>query len=191
VSHSLIPHKEYRFVFSAYIMLALAAALASADLIAKLAKVWPLSPPRLWFTLLTSFWCVTSAALALSPGYTKLWTDYTPILQQDFWLYDQKDLCGLAYYDRDIFFTGGYTYMHQRLPLYALGRPYGADGKLSSKYNYIIFQMRYRNEVDDAFKTLRCVKTADWSDESSWCVARRPGPCLPNAAPRLEPFIGH
>lgn len=191
VSHSLIPHKEYRFVFSAYVMLGLVAALASADLIAKLAKVWPLSPARLWLTLLTSFWCVTSAALALSPGYAQLWTDYTPILQQDLWLYEQKDLCGLAIYDRDIFFTGGYTYMHRPVPLYALPRPYAAEDKFSSKYNYILFQLRYRNEVDDRFKSIRCIKAPNWGDESGWCIARRPGPCQPNAGPKLAPFIGH
>lgn len=191
VSHSFIPHKEYRFVFSAYIMLGLVAALASADLIGKLARISPVSPPWLGYILVASFWCVTSATLALSPGYAKLWTDYAPILRQDVWLYDQKDLCGLAYYDQQIFFTGGYTYMHRPAPLYALDRPSGAEGKFSNKYNYILFRARYRNEVDDAFKTLRCVKTSDWGDESGWCVARRPGPCLANAAPKLPPLIGH
>lgn len=191
ISHSLIPHKEYRFVFSAFAMLGLVAALASVDFTKTLASLWQVTEPRQWMSMLASFWCVTSVTLSFAPGFNKQWTAFTPILRQNLWLYDQKDLCGLGYYDKNIFFTGGYTYLHRPVPMYAVNRPGGGEGEYIKKFNYIIFEARYIYEIDNSFKLLRCRKADDQTDFDALCIARRPGPCLPHAAPDLPAFTGH
>lgn len=182
LTHSMIPHKEYRFIFSAVSLLALVAALASVDF----ANTIKLSlAPRVagWTTaILVCGWVVTSLSLGVSSAFVPQWAQYTPVLDQQLWVARQPDLCGLGFYDYNVVRTGGYAFLHRNVPLYLIPRGQARDARYVQAYNYVIVRRRYANETDPRFEIQRCVydPLENMMDKQSGevCVARRPGPCF-------------
>jgi len=175
VSHSLIGHKEYRFVFAAFAMLAIAGGLASVDLALAATRQ---KRRRLVGIVLLALWGTTSLALALSPAYRPHWTRATPVLRLAWRAFAQTDLCGLAFYDWDIFYSGGYAYLHRNVPMFEMPRGRGAMAKYSNAFNYVIIKEKYRGEIPSTFVPLSCEPDPrhDQTDES-YCLARRTGSC--------------
>ena len=116
--HSMIPHKEYRFVYPPLAALVVTAALGSADLLVRLG-------PRLrgirpaWLTAaVAGAWLLTALALAAAPEYRGEWRRSVGVIAGEAWLSRQPGLCGVLFYDTAWFDTGGYAFLHRRAPLY-------------------------------------------------------------------------
>jgi phosphatidylinositol glycan class B len=68
-SHSLIPHKEYRFVFPASACLVLVAAMGSADVIEKVRSYLQPKPSHYLVVVGAAIWIATSVSLAFTAGF--------------------------------------------------------------------------------------------------------------------------
>ncbi len=118
VSHSLIPHKEYRFIFPASAILLIVAALGSADVIGKLQAKMGEGIARYLTICGVAFWLLTSLSLAFAPRFSDNWFRSRQILESALWLHGQSGLCVLLIYDDGWASTGGYTYLHRNIPMY-------------------------------------------------------------------------
>ena len=107
--HSLIPHKEYRFIYPATAALIIAAALVSADLL-RTAPYWRRAA-------VAAAWVSASAGLALSPGFDSLWRHEREVIAAEYWLAHRADLCGVMFYNGNWY--GGYAYLHRDAPIYS------------------------------------------------------------------------
>jgi phosphatidylinositol glycan class B len=141
-AHSLIPHKELRFLLPA---LALFCALAGIglDQVRSLAPVWLFRS----LTVLVLASLLLSAATFHRLTFRDLGGPYLEVQPADS-AYDNSgsvnrllfaanrrpDLCGLEIQSAQLHRTGGYTYLHRSVPLY------GPDGPSSDsgKFNYVI-----------------------------------------------------
>ena len=116
-SHSVLPHKEPRFVVFTLLSLPILAALGAATLSELVEKRWG----RIAASI------AGAAAIALV-SLTSLieWTEIPPwarlvnpgTLQSFVAAHDQRNLCGIGVADFYWTFTGGYTYLDRDVPIY-------------------------------------------------------------------------
>jgi hypothetical protein len=171
VAHSLVAHKEYRFIYPAVVLCIVLAAVGTAEAVAWIASR---ARARAWQVAAAAalLWVGTSAALAArSPEWARGRPGLEATAQAG-----AGDLCGLALLGQHWASTGGYTYLHRNVPMYQLddaealaAARSGFDAALASP-EYLAFLPGFRVE--------RC-----WEGV---CLARRPGGCSPTPAPTLN-----
>jgi phosphatidylinositol glycan class B len=173
LSHSFIPHKEYRFVYPAIICLIVAAALGSASVTQSLVRIYPKRGSQ--FTAFAIFlWITTSLVLAVSPSYSENWRSSQENIRAFYYLYQQKDLCGLILHRNDWWDTGGYAHLHRNVPMYATENYNFEIKKVSQLGNYVLAPENSVHEVPDQYGIVQCFG----EDETSrTCLLKRPGSC--------------
>jgi hypothetical protein len=178
-THMAIPHKEYRFVFPAFACLALVAAMGSADLIERLQAL----PPRAGAALLgvgAALWIATSATLAIAPGFSDEWFEGRDLIEAEFSLAHDTDLCGVLFYDHDWASTGGYAHLHRDVPLYALVDDRETARRSTAAFNVVVLARASVEDFAPQFTLQECSGDAD----DDVCIVKREGACTP--APELE-----
>jgi hypothetical protein len=142
VAHSLIPHKELRFLLPALPLLCALAGIG-LDQVRSLGPVWLFRS----LTVLVLASVLLSAATFHRLTFRDLGGPYLEVQPGDS-AYDSSgsvnrllfaanrrpDLCGLEIQNAQLHRSGGYTYLHRPVPLY------GPDGPASQsgKFNYVI-----------------------------------------------------
>jgi GPI mannosyltransferase 3 len=184
-SHSLIPHKEYRYIVPAIACLIIVAAMGSADLVKWLSEK---SGPRLANSLTIccgALWVLASAMLASSPGFSQNWSRSKDFIEASTWLSMQPDLCGLLLYDDSWEQTGGYAYLHRNIPIYALMRDHDLAKRNTEAYDFILLRRASVADFQPKFRLVHCDAEGPPND---LCIARRAGVCrrLPHLVPLLE-----
>jgi hypothetical protein len=199
--HSAIPHKEYRFVYPAFAALIVVAALGSADVLVRVGSRLRSIRPELLTAVMGGAWLLTSLTLAASPQFRPEWTVSRGILQGEFWLARRSDLCGVLFYDAAWFETGGYAFLHRRVPLYfpvyamrlaagnrlvwpedmALRR--GQARRAADAYNYVVLKPGSVANFQPEFTQVGCFGIG----AERACVAERPGGC--SSGPALSPIL--
>jgi len=145
--HSLIPHKELRFILPT---LPLVCALASCGL-----DALPRPGPRLAAVLLFLLSTLGSAgafplltfgklgAYDASRAHESAFDDTGPINRLLLAAHLRPDLCGLKVEAIHLAWTGGHSYLHRPVPLY----PHTGPSRSSGFYNYAITVERGNGEV--------------------------------------------
>jgi hypothetical protein len=199
--HSVIAHKELRFVFLATACAPMLIGVGAATL---LGRIRPLRQPRVGATV--------AAMLALALAGATAWTTYQNATPRDAWhrlrsLVQSVALartvpaaCGLAIRDARVYETGGYTYWHRDAPIYFEtwersqtlddsdfrmrlasvldGRPVPqfpgeALAANAGKYDVLIAPP---GDHPAGFAEIGCFG-AGTKDDRAYCVATRPGGC--------------
>lgn len=185
ISHSLIPHKESRFVFAASVCLVLVAAFASADIVNWIDSLRGNQSNRLAYSVAV-IWAAVSLCLAASPGYSYLWFKNRNLISASFWLSRQPDLCGLMIRDFSWGQMGGYAYLHRLIPIYEEDAE--TKGETGAAYNYILSPITHLRTGSD-FVPVECFG----EDSNAACLLKRAGKCTPVANFRSlleEPRLG-
>ncbi|MTJ52013.1 mannosyltransferase [Anabaena sp. UHCC 0253] len=184
LSHSLLAHKEYRFIYPALPMLMILAGLGTGELVLSLSRRWN-SIPKLLITILLCLLVWTSTSVALLSRFNI----YNPLTfstfgtnLEDTHLYGatnnllalqslskENSICGLGLWGIHWALSGGYTYLHQNVPIYPVEE--AADfAELKAGFNYIIgnrsIPFPYQN-----YTLQKC-----WQGT---CIYKRPGTCSP------------
>ncbi len=189
ISHSLIPHKEYRFFVPALGCLVIMAAMASADLVERgraLGLTLGLKQARILTPLALTLWVAVSATLAFGQGYIREWYRSGELMKIEWWLAKQPDLCGVLIYDYHWTQTGGYTYLHRNVPLYSLGMDGEKARRLTAAYNYVMLNRTSIPDFGSDFTTATCIGKGKADDA---CVIKRAGTC--SATPEVKPLSEH
>ncbi len=114
--HSLIPHKEYRFVFAGTYLLIMLAAFGSVDLADHIFKRYP---NILFFpapALVVAFWAANSLLIASSERMALKWSYGKAEVLAFRWLEKQPDLCGLGFVATDLLRSPGKSGLHRSIP---------------------------------------------------------------------------
>jgi phosphatidylinositol glycan class B len=166
VSHSMISHKEIRFL---YPLIPIVMTLASIGIVEFLDRwsIWKQFP--LWKRVLSGI-AITAAVSALLAPYFVYWQNDSGALIAFNHLRKSKDLCGVAVYDVNIFDTGGYTHLHRNVPILLTN-----DRSLEKDMPSINAIVAPRKQLDtpEGFANAGC-----WNGV---CLYQRPGTCIPSS----------
>ncbi len=172
LSHSLIAHKEYRFIYPAMLCFLIAAALGSADVLKAAIANFPRQ--KVLLTALTLFlWSTASVALAFSPPFFRNWQRSRQLIQAYYFLHGQKDLCGLLTYETGWWDSGGYAHLHRNVPIYDSLTAEFETETAAPLANYVLTKQSTFDEFEDEYKKLRCFPMK----RDALCVLKRRGPC--------------
>jgi hypothetical protein len=187
-AHSLVGHKEYRFIYPAIVLLAVQAGIGLAALV-ECARAMPSGAGR-WRSLArhvvpvvaAGSWCALSLMTSTGPvlaAFRHRSHDY--ILAASFVAHDASS-CGIGMYGANAWsWFGGYSYLHRPVPMY-----WPKDGselaRTAPAFNILLYSTGSgapAPTIPAGFVKERCFGEA--------CLARRPGRCE-TAAPTPLPF---
>lgn len=165
-THSVIGHKELRFVFPAQAIVIVLAGIGTGDVLAWARR--RLTRPASWRLVAGGVllaWVATSALLAIDRTQGWRWTAGRASIDAFAWLYRQPDLCGLAV--DEIGLHGGYGYLHRQVPILLL-----SEGPWADRSSHLVTRAG-TPPPGDAYALARCFGEG----ESGLCVYVRPGGC--------------
>ena len=176
LTHSVIPHKEYRFVFPASACLIVVAAMASADLIQSLrARQGPWAVAARPMTFATAgTWVAVAAALAFAPAFQPQWFRSRGLIEAELFLAKQPTLCGILFYGYGWWKTGGYAYLHRSVPFYDLQHSDTNVFRVISAFNAVVLPRSSAADFPKEFTLLKCMGSGEADDV---CVMMRDGNC--------------
>jgi hypothetical protein len=186
--HSVIGHKEYRFIFLSVVLFIVIAALGSADWIQWLRakRAWR----RLALPLVAGGWALISAALAATGTMPGRWMNGTGAAQLAAELRDDPALCGLALYKTPFPLLPGRDRLAGRSPLYAfdsadpvaIGDLAAAAQKAAPAFNRILARRDSATDLPVGFLQRDCAGVGG----ADRCIFARSGGCDAAAA---APFV--
>ena len=187
--HSLIGHKEYRFIFLSVALFIIIAALGSADWIIRWARAkcaW-----SRWTPLgVAGGWALISGALAATGTMPDSWMRGTGAAQLAAELRGDPALCGLALYNTPFFLLPGRERLVGGSPLYAFhpADPLASGGlaavaqKASPAFNVILSRREAATDLPAGFVQRDCSSVGG----ADVCIFARSGGCEAAAA---APFV--
>ncbi len=182
LSHSLIAHKEYRFLYPAVLIAIILAGLGTAELINR----W--RPRRMVMVALICLvlWTATSVGLASrfdtsrKPNLSMLWAGaqttnwqrYSGNLLALQKLSTDPTVCGVGFLGVNLYDSGGYTYLHRNVPIFIVEllmneQKTNFDG-VAPSFNYLMSAVPVPPH-QDSYALQQC-----WG---STCLYKRAGSC--------------
>lgn len=181
-AHSLIPHKELRFIYPAVLLLTIAAGVGAAWIFSRVVgsyQTHTISIAVIFITLVT----LSAAFVGVLPPYMGRWHRGHQAIEADLFVSRLKSVCGVGIWggfasEKYLVHNGkpakatitdggyaGYTYLHRNAPVYMLDD--GADvAKYRSAFNILVTTA---TPVPHDFGVDACF--------GSVCVSQRPGKC--------------
>lgn len=192
VAHSAIGHKEYRFIYPAILLLTIVVGFGLAEFAGWIAKE-AAGQTRHGFSARTTYaavalcWLLLACVNVLAPNYVGRWTrTHDSLLASLYVSQNMASACGIGFYGLLAYDSGGYTYLHRRVPLYAsLYRDEVAavlDKRLG--YNVMVSDMDAVPRSSPTPEALGYRKIACYG---SVCIGLRAGGC--EALPVMKPGI--
>ncbi len=173
LSHSLIGHKEYRFVYPALPFLMALASIGSAELLSRVTRKLSTKTRHWSLVALALGWLITSASLAAHDGYRPKFTKRTDQIRLFSVAGAVPEACGMAITGLPWSSTPGYSGLVRDIPLYFLSRD--EVSTLVPAFNLYMYRRwpsdRHWDEpvLPTGFEELTC--------SDVFCLARRAGAC--------------
>ncbi|WP_227688733.1 glycosyltransferase family protein [Sphingopyxis yananensis] len=167
--HSLIGHKEFRFIMAGAGLLVVLAGLGSADMLRQVPR------QRLALTTVTMLflWMGGSAALA-NAFFQHNWSRGAALAE----IYDEirSDLksCGIAFHTPEGSVNGSYALLRRSIPMYSIDEP-AELARYASSYNHILTYQDRLADLPSGFGQVQCGDAKDM--DAAVCHARRAGGC--------------
>ena len=160
-AHSVIGHKEYRFIYPALLLILIAAGIGLAQLTAWLC-LQSTRTARPFAVASLAGVAILSMLFAASARMRPLWGSYHDLIAAASAVSSLDHVCGIGADGT----YGGYVYFHRDVPFYWLRN---ADEMSHDASGFDVLLTKKTPPKD--FETLRCF--------GDICVARRPGACAP------------
>jgi hypothetical protein len=190
-SHSLIGHKEYRFIYPGLVLLVMAAALGLARLIQNQMLDWKRFARVGVVTLVMLGVTGASAVTAWSHAVRPIW-ERSPAVQAFRWLSERPDVKGIVLADIPAAAFPGYCILGQDVPLF-FAKQIDKDRFRSRRTNYIIARQTLNIEPDQVEKVQQFDESGlqltiyrwqgDIGSSVSDAMRRRPGQGQPLGSP--------
>src|SRR5437763_2830042 len=184
--HSAIPHKEYRFIYPATVLLMVLAGIGAAQVAEWGARAFAGRGVRAGIAVAASaaavlaYWGLTALPVWTSEAFAELRHRGHGNLVAESFAARLPALCGLGLYGSTPGFDwtvyGGYTYLHHPVPMYS---PRNAVDLAATAPAFDTLLYTAAPPPELGFATLACF--------GQTCVARRPGGCVPPPLPAM-PF---
>lgn len=181
--HSVIAHKEYRFIYPALVLLTVQAGVGLADLVGRVQRRlvrlgrWRIPASAAVGATVAGGWCLLSLLVWNGPviaAFRHRAHDY--ILAASYVAHDPA-VCGIGLYGTDAWVKyGGYSYLHQRVPIYW---PKNRSELAFTAPGFDVLLYATQPPMPPGFVKQMCFGKV--------CLARHPGRCMP--APTMSmPF---
>jgi GPI mannosyltransferase 3 len=178
LTHSLIPHKEYRYVAAADVLFLIAASLYVAQMLDDRVTDRGGRGYAAGMAAILAAWMMGSSWLAFGGPFGTFWYSSGPILGLQTKLYSEPALCGVFVRGEHWWLSGGYAYLHRNAPMY-FDEFDGAPPKAA--YNYEIARFSTKPQIDPDYSLAYCLPERDGAE---LCVWRRDGECVRSVGPR-------
>jgi hypothetical protein len=176
--HTLVGHKEYRFIYPALLLLTVLAGIGLAQAAALLEARLRL---RGWASAVavSAYWSVLCAEVAMSTSFGVLWTLVHDNLRAAALIEQSAGTCGIGLYGLSWTEAGGYTHFHRAVPMYWSD----AEAELRAMapgFNELVYTLA--PPADLGFVTRQCFGGTCVAERSGQCAAVPP-PAMPLPAP--------
>jgi len=177
-AHSIIPHKEYRFILPTTALIAILAGIGTADALRRLPAAW-LQRGAIGAGLA---WVATSTMLAVHLPYRGYWDANTDLPRAVQAAGRVPGVCGFALYRQDHALAAAYALYDRPSPIYAVRGPHAARDaqRFAGAYDVVMADVAQRGELPTSYREIGCYPDA------SRCLFVRPGPCFGPRPPDLE-----
>ncbi len=196
--HSLVPHKEVRFIYLALAAAPILIGLGASKVIQLLALRH--GPRAVWFgvPLFLALGAVLSGYIASGP-LSPRWSFQRGMVHAFLAAHREPDICGLQVRDIPSWQSGGYTYLNRDVPLmfdpyqpeihlpgvamplrFGVEREGGPVSQLRSPYSHVIAQAVHR---PPGFSPVACFPNDAGPQEPELCLFRRRGGCPESVVP--------
>ena len=181
-SHSLIGHKEFSFIYGALPLVLVVAGVGAARLLDRHRRQRPATGMQRWVAAIMVSVCV----MTMFSGYKPMRRDHVRFATLVRQARSAPGLCGLGLYgDADAWWawTGGYSLLDRKVPLYLLRTP--ADfANAEPGFNALIADRAVLNYLPSNYLITDCIRSV--------CLLRRMTPCAPTQyrSMRAEPELG-
>ncbi len=188
LTHSLIAHKEYRFIFPAIPLLVILAGLGTAELIELARRALPRPVPAAWFVALgLLLWTALSAQIGNSAVFSVPWTRQRAQLAAFAVIAHQPKICGVGLDNVYWTMTPGQSWLPPNVPLYQIE----ADRLRSQAPAFNAILARESQPVEDTrYRRVECFdgdRKPDGQAAIRLCLWRRDDGCDATAAPLPTP----
>lgn len=165
VTHSLITHKEFRFIYPVLPILVTLAAMGLVEIVSFVSKRLSRVPSPRMVTATGLIGCVL-----ISAGFARTmhWDKSSGGLIALNKLSRDPSVCGVGFLVLPWTLTGGYTHLHRDVPLILVNRNAPLVGQMLN-FNALV-SLGPRDNLPMGFTSEGC-----WNGV---CLYRRPGPCL-------------
>lgn len=188
--HSLIAHKEYRFVLVVSAAVVLLAALGSVDMIRWLGRRRGPHAERNAIVAALASWLLISVSLGAGPAFRFQWGENNAALEAQLRARTLPGLCGIATYRVHPSRTGGYTYVHRRVPIY----PIDDVSQLAASapaFNVVLTRPEGTADLPSQYGKVACFEPLPLGiayspaarESRTMCIYQRPGGCARSEAP--------
>ncbi len=189
IAHSFIAHKEYRFIYPAILLFSIAAGIGAADAVRLIAHGWrdrmqtPASPAIV--TVCAVSWTLLAFVNLIGRDYEGYWDRGSDSIEASIYVSKMHDVCGIALNRVGNYESGGYTFLHHRVPLYWGGDKSWTVMEKTKAFNVMIYSPagaspRAKLPANSGYRTIAHFGDVD--------VLRRPGGC--RMLPMPKPPIG-
>lgn len=182
--HSLIPHKEYRFIWLSEVLALLLAGLGTAEAMLWLGARWP--RPRIIAVGTALLWIGASVAMATSPGGREQWTGGAHAIALMRAEHREAGACGLAYLNPVRDQRVAYLYVDRPIPIYFLD---GAEAMHThaGAFDMVVAGPSDFIALDLAYKLRMCkYKSLPADGSEQVCLFVRPGICTEAMPPGYD-----
>lgn len=187
-AHSFIAHKEYRFVYPAILLFSIAAGIGAVDL-ARLITHGLRDRMRApagaaVVAVFAACWALLTFVNLIGRDYDKNWDRASDSVQASLYVSTMQGVCGIALNRVGNYETGGYTFLHQRVPLYWASNQSWKVMQKAQAFNVMIYMPvgasdRAKLQANSGYRTVATFGNVE--------VMRRAGNCrsLPMPKPRV------
>ncbi len=194
ILHSMIGHKEYRFIFLTSTILILLAALGSVDLMRRLRPDGGRWAPYAALPV----WIFASVSLGATEPRSTIWTKLEPSMALVRRAGQIPATCGFAFEHRHFWSSGAYAALHRNVPFYmerglnpALLHK-GEALRAPQAYNSLVGAETLKPLLPKGYATVECRAVGEEANLEAYegsarvCLFHRPGPCDANGTQQWQ-----
>ncbi len=176
--HMLVPHKEYRFVLLAVVLLVLLAAVGSVDVAQWLVQRYP-RYRKMMMAMLGGVWLAMSVTVAVCNPFVTYWgrgrSSITTLAEAG----QRPDICGLAYFLTPSQPRAAYVYFNRNLPILLFEGPIAGAAATANqqRFNVIIAPRLAEASLSRAYRLDHCMPANKPAAKQQNCTYVRPGMC--------------
>lgn len=187
--HSLIGHKEYRFIYPAILLFTIVAGVGAIDAARLVTNGWRggmITPARpAIVAALAASWALLAYVNYIGRDYEPHWDRAHTSTEAALYVSRMSGVCGIGLNRVGNYETGGYTYFHKRVPLYWRNKESWKVMADAPAFNVMLYTSKGASPratlpATSPYRAIACFKDI--------CVMRRPGTC--RKRPLGKPAIG-
>jgi GPI mannosyltransferase 3 len=190
-THTLIPHKEYRFIYPALPFIFILAGIGTTRLVEALGRAFPARRRVELAAVAMGLWAFASGTQAIEGPFRREWLRNSGILAAAQYIAARKDVCGISGYKTDMG-GGGLVRFHHNVPVFWHASP---ERFLHDAESFnVVIAPDDNPPPGNRFSLAECWNDG-WNEASlnrrrpRFCVYVRPGSCRPGAVNDPDPTL--